>query len=172
MVRDIAVSQTLVSEYKRDCMNNTGNTMFDFSMMVLSSNSWTFSAPSSFILPNELKSAVHSFTIFYDHRHNGRKLTWLYQHSNGELKTFFTSQKYILQVSTYQMVVLLLFNKELIWTVKQIQDETQIQSELLLQILVGLLKRKLLVCDEVNIDDQEVNLHSSHTIRLATDFNR
>ena len=30
------------------------------------------------------------------------------------------------------MVVLLLFNKLLTWTVEQIQDETQIKSELLL----------------------------------------
>jgi hypothetical protein len=51
------------------------------------------------------------------------------------------------------MVVLLLFNKVLTWTVERIQDETQIKLELLLQILSGLLKSKLLVCTDINEDE-------------------
>ena len=145
--------------------------------MVFTSNSYPFSDSSNFISPVELKLTLDSFTEFYTHRHNSRKLTWLYQHSKGELHTYFTSQKYILQVSTYQMVILLLFNKVLTWTVERIQDETQIDLELLRQILVGLLKIKLLICsniheDELNEDFKDTDIKTHYSIRLATDFKR
>jgi cullin 1 len=116
-----------------------------------------------------LQSTCDSFAHFYIHRHNGRKLTWLHQYSKGELQTFFTPQKYILQVSTYQMVVLLLFNKEVCWTVERIQDETQIKMELLLQVLSSLLKSELLVCRDIKEDEQ---IKMNYSIQLANDFKR
>jgi cullin 1 len=97
---------------------------------------------------------------------------WLYQHSKGELQTLFTKTKYILQVSTYQMTVLLLFNKSSNLTVEQIQDETQIQNEILLQILCILLKIKLLTCEEINPDGElkESDIQSTYRIKLAESF--
>ncbi|CAF1505166.1 unnamed protein product [Rotaria sordida] len=175
MFQDIGVSKTLVPEYEKYRENHRATGIADFSILVLSSNSWPFSAPPNFILPIELKLTFDSFTDFYIHRHNGRKLTCLHQHSKGELQTFFTRQKYILQVSTYQMVVLLLFNKALNWTVERMQDETQIKSELLLQVLFGLLKSKLLVCTDINEDEldedlKDTNIKLNYSIRLATNF--
>ena len=113
-----------------------------------------------------MRSTFDSFTDFYTHRHNGRKLTWIHQHSKGELQTFFTSQKYILQVSTYQMVVLLLFNKLFTWTVERLQDETQIKLE---QILLTLFRSKLLTCtdideDELDEDFKDTDIKTSHSI--------
>jgi len=75
------------------------------------------------------------------------------------------------------MVVLLLFNKALTWTVERLQDETQIKLELLLQILLGLLKSKLLVCTDINEDDldedlKETDIKTNYSIRLSTDFKR
>jgi len=99
---------------------------------------------------------------------------WLYQHCKGELQTLFTKTKYILQVSTYQMNVLLLFNKQTNWIVEQIQDETQIQNEILLQVLCTLLKTKLLICDEVNVNDdlKESDIQSNYHIKLADEFKK
>jgi len=76
------------------------------------------------------------------------------------------------QVSIYQMVVLLLFNKSLSWTVEQIQDETQIKSELLIQILCSLLQSKILLCAEINEDSKEIDIRMNYTIKLANDFKR
>jgi cullin 1 len=114
------------------------------------------------------------FTNFYAHQHQGRKLMWLYQHSKGELQTLFTQMKYILQVSTYQMTVLLLFNKQTIWLVEQIQETTQISQEILLQILYNLLKIKLLTCEEINLDEEfnENDIHSNYHIKLSENFKR
>ncbi|CAF2855457.1 unnamed protein product [Rotaria sp. Silwood2] len=73
------------------------------------------------------------------------------------------------------MVVLLLFNKALNWTVERMQDETQIKSELLLQVLFGLLKSKLLVCTDINEDEldedlKDTDIKLNYSIRLATNF--
>jgi hypothetical protein len=70
------------------------------------------------------------------------------------------------------MVILLLFNKQLFWTVEQIQDRTQIKRESLSEILWGLLKNKLLICEDFNEDSKEINIKGNSNIQLATDFKR
>ena len=100
---------------------------------------------------------------------------WLYQHSKGELHTSFTKTRYILQVSTYQMIVLLLFNQQTTWIIEQIQDTTQIQKDILVQVLCTLLKVKLLVCEELNATDEEPkesDLRYSYHIKLADNFRK
>ena len=117
---------------------------------------------------------MNSFTNFYSQQHSGRKLMWLFQHSKGELQTLFTKSKYILQVSTYQMNVLLLFNKQTNWTVEQIQDETQIQQDILLQVLCTLLKLKLLICDQIDVNDdlKESDIQSNYHMKLSDQFKK
>ncbi|CAF3953992.1 unnamed protein product [Rotaria sordida] len=172
MYQDIIISKTLMSEYEKFCKNPHLTDLVNFSAIILNSKSWPFLIPSNLILPIELKSTFNSFIDFYTDLHHRRKLTWVHQHSKGELQTFFTSQKYTLQVSIYQMVILLLFNKTLNWKVKQIQDETQIKSELLRQILSGLLKSKILICKEISEDEylNDSDIKENYSIRLATDF--
>jgi hypothetical protein len=56
--------------------------------------------------------------------------------------------------------------------VEQIQDETQIKSELLTQILCSLLQSKILLCAEINEDSKEIDIRMNYTIKLANDFKR
>ncbi|CAF4837528.1 unnamed protein product [Rotaria sp. Silwood1] len=175
MFQDIGVSKNLIDQYRTYCEKNSLSDIVDFSVMVLSSNSWPFSAPPNFVLPVELKRTFESFTKFYTQQHNGRKLTWLHQHSKGDLQTLYTKPRYILHVSTYQMVVLLLFNKFSSWTIERMQDETQIKVDLFLQVLCGLLKSKLIACAEINDDEfdedlKETDIKMNYNIQLADDF--
>ncbi len=124
-----------------------------------------------------MKRTFDSFTNFYTQQHNGRKLTWLHQHSKGDLQTLYTKPKYILHVSTYQMVVLLLFNKPQSWTVERMQDETQIKADAFLQVLCGLLKSKLIKCPQINEEDleeelKESDIKMSYELQIAEDFRR
>lgn len=75
------------------------------------------------------------------------------------------------------MVILLLFNKVSTWTVERLQDETQIKLELLFQVLLGLLKSKLLFSpdiheDEFDDDIKDTDIKPNYSIRLASDFKR
>ena len=99
---------------------------------------------------------------------------WFYEYSKGELETLFTTRKHILQVSTYQMSVLLLFNKQTNWTKEQIQDRTQISEKILPRLLSPLLKIKLLICDQIDMNKEwkDSNLQAEYEIKLADNFNK
>ena len=49
-------------------------------------------------LCTQLERSYQRFTAFYASRHSGRKLTWLYQLSKGELVTNCFKNRYTLQV--------------------------------------------------------------------------
>jgi hypothetical protein len=73
----------------------------------------------------------------------------------------------------YQMIVLILFNKSLKWTIEQIANETQIKIDLLIQILNSLIKSNLLLCTQLNNEElKENDLHMKYIIELATDYKR
>ncbi|CAF1506264.1 unnamed protein product, partial [Didymodactylos carnosus] len=79
-----------------------------------------------------------------------------------------------IQVSTYQMIILLLFNESPEYTVEQIQDETQIELDLLIKILCLLLKEKIFICTDLSIEGQnkieEENIKINFVIKLNFDY--
>lgn len=118
---------------------------------------------------------MDSFKNFYSQQHSGRKLMWLFQHCRGELQTTFTRMRHTLQVSTYQMAVLLLFNQQTTWIVEQLHDQTQISSDILLQVLSTLLKIKLITCTQIpDVDDElkESDIQSDYQMKLSNDFRK
>lgn len=74
------------------------------------------------------------------------------------------------------MAVLLLFNKDLNWTVERIENETQIKSEVLNQVVCSLLKSKILVCEDISddklVDLNETDIEKNFIIILADNFQR
>lgn len=70
------------------------------------------------------------------------------------------------------MVVLLLFNDKLIRTVEEIQNNTSIEDEYLIQVLGGLLKNKILISEEMNEDFQENDIKKDTKIQLNEKFKR
>ena len=73
----------------------------------------------------------------------------------------------------YHMAILLLFNQSSSWTVKQLEEETKIETNLLLKLLGTLLERKFLTCEQfknkkfINVDDK-----MNCIIALAYNFKR
>jgi cullin 1 len=67
------------------------------------------------------------------------------------------------------MMILLLFNNSLEWTIEQIHNQTEIKINLLLEILNILLKSKILTCSQcINQVDLDLNC----TIKLSNHFIR
>ncbi|GBP29936.1 Cullin-1 [Eumeta japonica] len=162
MFQDIGVSKDLNEQFRKHLANcnELQPLHIDFSIQVLSSGSWPFQQSSSFQLPTELERSVHRFTTFYSSQHSGRKLNWLYNMSKGELITNCFKNRYTLQASTFQMAVLLQYNENVSWTVKQLQQHTGIKLDFLVQVLQILLKAKLLVCADDESDLVESSLIS------------
>ena len=157
MFQDVQISKDLNLSYKewQDKVLEDGGQKrsVDSSFQILGTGFWPLNAPNTpFIPPAEIDKAMKSFSSFYDNKHNGRKLTWLWQLCKGEVKANYiknTSSKvpYTFQVSTYQMAVLLLFNDNDKLDYQELKDATNLTDEHIKPALEILCKAKVLLTD-------------------------
>lgn len=165
MFQDIGVSKDLNETFRKHLANSYEPLDIDFSIQVLSSGSWPFQQSFTFSLPSELERSVHRFATFYSSQHSGRKLSWLYNMSKGELVTNCFRNRYTLQASTFQMAVLLQFNVSEVWVLQQLHESTQIKLDFLIQVVQILLKAKLL-----QSEDDESELQPTSVISLFSGY--
>ncbi|CAF4974692.1 unnamed protein product, partial [Rotaria sp. Silwood1] len=164
--QDIGFNKILINLCQQYYKNQNLANIVDLSAMVLNSKFSTFSEPANFALPIEFKAAFESYKNFQAKKFKGLKLKLLHELSKAEMQMLYPKQKNILQVSTYQMVILLLFNKFPSCTVKQIQDETKIRPDLLFHILGVLLKSNLIKCLNINNNTFDEDFNESD-IKMA-----
>ncbi|KIL67568.1 hypothetical protein M378DRAFT_22743 [Amanita muscaria Koide BX008] len=82
----------------------------ELSVTIMTATFWPMSqAPPSCRLPPLMTQACNSYQRFYNTRHSGRRLTWLASLGNADVKVRFKSRQHELNVSTYALVILLLF---------------------------------------------------------------
>ena len=127
MFRDIGTSAELTSGYRQyvASLGDPDPKRAEIEVSVLTSTMWpleTMMAPlkegeriSPCIFPAQIEHIKQGFENFYLGRHNGRQLTWQASMGTADLRGFFpeskgTKKSRDLNVSTYAMVILLLFN--------------------------------------------------------------
>ncbi|VDL57662.1 unnamed protein product [Hymenolepis diminuta] len=132
MLKDMKKSQWLLEEFKE--WNPFEPFEVEFSVMVLSSGIWNYEPQYDIMLPPELERYIALFEKFFKSRYNKCTLKWCYHLSRAEL----------ISVSTYQMIILLLFNQADRFTVAQIKKLTNIEEDKLIQILEFLVKGDIL----------------------------
>ncbi|CAH1238019.1 CUL2 [Branchiostoma lanceolatum] len=147
MYTDINVSaehNKKFNEWMREKAQELG---IHFNIYVLQAGAWPLGLtnPSPLNIPQELEKSVKMFDMFYKERFNGRKLTWLHQLCNGEIRTCFLKKSYIITLSMYQMAVLLLFNGSDKLTMAEIQSSTQMAEGELGKNVQSLVDAKLLI---------------------------
>jgi len=77
-------------------------------------------------LPVEITRCTEAFKNFYLKNHNGRRLTWQTNMGTADVRASFKSRMHELNVSTYQMIVLLLFNDSDTLSFKEVREATDI----------------------------------------------
>ncbi|KAL3622406.1 Cullin-3A [Castilleja foliolosa] len=98
-------------------------------VQVLTTGSWPTQSSQTCILPSELSSLCDKFRSYYLGTHTGRRLSWQTNMGTADLlATFGNGQKYELNVSTYQMCVLMLFNNTDRLSYGEIEQATTIPS--------------------------------------------
>ncbi|KAI1345040.1 Cullin [Xylariaceae sp. FL0016] len=149
MFQDMQISKDLNNGF-RDVNKNLGDEkLLDSTYSVLGTSFWPLTAPNTtFNPPAEIQKDVDRFTLFYKNKHDGRKLTWLWQLCKGELKTGYcklSKTPYTFQVSVYQMAILLLFNASDVQKYEDILSVTQLTNETLDSAIGILCKAKVLI---------------------------
>ncbi|KAJ5359626.1 Cullin-1 [Penicillium cataractarum] len=153
MFQDIQISKDLNASYKdwqdKVLDDDDRKRMVDAHYQVLGTGFWPLQPPTSdFTAPIEINRTAERFQKFYFDKHNGRKLTWLWQLCKGEVKANYIKNAkvpYTFQVSTYQMGILLLFNETDTLSYSDIQKATTLVPEILDPNLSILLKAKVLI---------------------------
>ena len=128
MFRDMVISEDETNSYKK-YIANLGAADPDrpeLDIYVLTSTNWPLDAMGSSnrddeaqnpacIFPPPIQSLKQGFEKFYLGKHNGRKLSWQASMGTADIRAYFKEMKGSkkvreLNVSTYAMVILLLFN--------------------------------------------------------------
>ncbi|KAK0507616.1 hypothetical protein JMJ35_010139 [Cladonia borealis] len=153
MFQDIQISTDLNAQYKdfqaKVLSPEELKAAVDPSYHILGTGFWPLSPPNTnFIPPQEIVSTYTRFQSFYFDKHSGRKLTWLWQLSKGEIKVNYvknTKIPFTFLVSTYQMAILLLFNDSDTIAYEAIQEATALSAEHLDPSLSVFVKAKVLI---------------------------
>ncbi|XP_019154851.1 PREDICTED: cullin-3A-like isoform X2 [Ipomoea nil] len=96
-------------------------------VQVLTTGSWPTQSITPCNLPTEILGVCEKFRTYYLGTHTGRRLTWQTNMGTADLKaTFGKGQKHELNVSTYQMCILMLFNNADRLSYKDIEQATEI----------------------------------------------
>ncbi|OQR97765.1 transmembrane protein, partial [Thraustotheca clavata] len=141
MFKDMAMTKDLMDGFKKHSQT--------LHVQVLTMGYWPTENCSStaLVVPTEIRQWISRFEAFYLTRHNGRKLTWLYNMGTADIKAAFgfesTMQRHELTVSTYQMCLLMLFNDEReAWSYRDIAAATCMGTNDLKRHLISLCTPK------------------------------
>ena len=158
MFKDIAMSEDYTAKYKRHVagLGDPDPSRAELDVNVLTTNMWPYEMMASAgaddenqrpcIYPTQISKMIHGFQNYYHSKHNGRKLTWYPNMGTADIRAYFPKSKgniktRELNVSTYAMIVLLLFqdlpaDKSL--TCEEIQSMTNIPLNELMRNLQSL----------------------------------
>ncbi|KAL4149405.1 hypothetical protein QTP88_003363 [Uroleucon formosanum] len=160
MFTDIRVSEGLNAKFHNEFLKPTENLNVSFSMYVLQTGAWPLgsSIVSSFVIPQQLIPCIQYFEAFYKEKFNGRKLTWLHHHCQGELKLDYLQKVYIVTMQTFQMSIMLLFEDRDTINYTEIREMLQITNDQFQKHINSLVECKLLL-----IDGDNVSLNMAYT---------
>lgn len=126
MFTDMQLSDQLQQEYSRLSHGGSPNGVLH-EIRILQNNAWSEKVDEANIVPcDEFMKCIDAFTAFYDSKHTGRKLRWMYNMGGAELGSLCFARKHILAVSSYQALLLMLFNTQKEISFKEFCNATKI----------------------------------------------
>jgi len=150
MFTDMKLSTDTMEGFKSYIRTVEGNPLsgIDLSVYVLTTGFWPTQSTTNCNLPTEILKCCEVFKKFYLSNHNGRRLNWQTNMGSAELKAAFGPKKHELNVSTYQMVILLLFNDRSEISYKDIREATAVPIADLKRNLFSLSCAKYKILDK------------------------
>ncbi|XP_072952958.1 cullin-3B-like [Typha angustifolia] len=138
MFTDMKTSQDTMQEFYASQSAEIGDGP-TLAVQILTTGSWPTQPSTTCNLPPEILGVCEKFRAYYLGTHTGRRLTWQTNMGTADIKaTFGKGQKHELNVSTYQMCVLMLFNSADGLTYREIEQATEIPASDLKRCLQSL----------------------------------
>lgn len=150
MFTDMKTSQDTMQGFYASQSSDTGDGP-TLAVQVLTTGSWPTQPIATCNLPAEILGVCERFRSYYLGTHTGRRLSWQTNMGTADLKaTFGKNQKHELNVSTYQMCILMLFNSADRLSCKEIEQATGIPGSDLKRCLQSLacVKGKNVLCKD------------------------
>jgi cullin 3 len=188
MFKDMAISNELTSNFKQHVLEINANEQtsvrpIDLSIHVLTSMTWPNELANNpndsnqqtqpIIFPPVVERVRQRFNTFYASKHSGRKLTWVTAMGTADIKARFPGANkeriHDLNVSTYAMIILMLFNDledGASLSFEDIQSQTNIPHDDLkrnLQSLACVSKTRILVKSPASKDVNETDQFTFNT---------
>jgi len=146
MFTDMSLSDALQEEYcRRPHGGSPGGVVHE--VRVLQTNAWPEKADETNVVPcAEMAACIKAFEMFYNSKHSGRKLRWIYTMGQVEISAHCFQRKHILVVQPYQCLALMCFNQRFEVTFGELVEATKLpREECHRQVLsMTLAKHKLL----------------------------
>ena len=155
MFTDMTVSEELTSKYKQHIqgLGEAEQRRTELDINILTSTMWPplgtaimeDGSRSSCIFPSHIEQIRSSFEKFYLSQHSGRQLQWQANCGTADMRAYFPKSKNAnkmkdLNVSTYMMVILMLFNDPIgvSYTTEELHTKTNIPMNELTRSLQSL----------------------------------
>ena len=110
MFKDIELAREEMNSYKSMLEERDVRPALDLNVNILSAAAWPTYPDIPVVIPTDVNAALERFTGHYKSKHGGRKLDWKHALAHCQIKAIFAKGNKELVVSSFQAVVLLLFN--------------------------------------------------------------
>ncbi|KAH8705420.1 putative ubiquitin ligase subunit CulD [Talaromyces proteolyticus] len=110
MFRDMDLARDEMTSYNSYQSQRRHRLGLDLNVSVLSSAAWPTYPDVTVRIPPDIAKATSDFEQYYHTKHKGRKLHWKHQLAHCQLRSRFDKGNKEIVVSSFQAIVLLLFN--------------------------------------------------------------
>ena len=110
MFKDIELAREEMTSYKEFLTDLGSNPKVDLNVNILSASAWPTYPEIKVNVPREVTREIERFEQHYKSKHTGRRLEWKHALAHCQLKASFPKGRKEIVVSSFQAIVLLLFN--------------------------------------------------------------
>jgi cullin-4 len=110
MFKDIELGREEMTSYKEFLTDLGTDPPVDLNVSILSSSAWPSYPDIKVNIPREVSREIERFEEHYKTKHTGRRLEWKHALAHCQLRATFPKGRKEIVVSSFQAIVLLLFN--------------------------------------------------------------
>ena len=167
MLADMRLAVDTQREFKDSSTANP----FDFSVLILTTGFWPTYLPAECILPLNFQVCLDSFSAYYQKKTDHRKIVWIHALGMVSLVSKFgpDNRKYDIVMSTYQALIMLLFNSHDSLSVGDLFKLTGIEEGFLKRLLATLVISKFKLLNRTGSNPKAVE--SDEFLSVNNDFN-